>query len=260
MTDKPTQGFWEHIRLWLSAIGLPVVLALAGLWQFYLKEVWWPESAINLTTEVSIKQVGLSAGGADASKNLEALEVAITAQNPSTRTVYLCANYWAAWGIKVGTRTEPNENWSSDVSGFINKRKSFVAGRHFRTEPGTLVAVGNVFVGDDYLRSQEKVSAAFVFYVPQGVYDLIKVFAILPSTTATNPGKSYTSALGITYAPDSNGLSIVSIDQLNGDRSEGKLALEKGEPKYASDVTRYGYQVTLSHFELSLWQSKPPAK
>jgi hypothetical protein len=264
MADKPRQGFWEQVRLWLSAVGLPVVLAGAGLWQFYLKEVWWPESAINLTTEVSIKQVGFSTGGTDASKNLEAIEVAFSARNPSSRTVYLCANYWGAWGTSVTARTQghgESEDWLNNVTDEINSRVPTVTGKHFKRDSGALVAAGNVFAGDTYLRPQEKISAVFAVYIPEGLYDLIEIFAVLPTTSRESSREPLTPALGVYYAlsPDRSRFNVASIYRIKPDGISEKVPYDAENQRFvdANDATYYGFQVYFSTAALSLRKSKP---
>jgi hypothetical protein len=88
----------ETVRAWLQTLVI-IAGALFGVYEFYLKEVWWPATApINLSTEVTIKEAGVSAS--NESKELEAIELVVKARNPSNRTVYLLKNYWRAWGVK----------------------------------------------------------------------------------------------------------------------------------------------------------------
>jgi hypothetical protein len=264
MADEPRQGIWSNVRDWLAAVGIPVVLAVAGFWQFYLKEVWWPASAINLTADVSVKEAGFGAGAAAATNNLEAIEVAITARNPSSNTVYLCANYWGAWGVAVSASAhngDKTEDWLADATDQVNSRIPTVAGKHYKKDQGTLIATGNVFTGDTYLRPQEKISTVFVFYVPQGRYDYVEVFAVLPTTSRESPRQPLTSALGVYYAlnPDRSNFYIASIYRIKPDGSAEKVPYDAEKQGFVnvSDMTYYGFQVQYSTVALSLRQSKP---
>jgi hypothetical protein len=261
MAEQPRQTISEGIRVWLAAVGIPVVLAVVSFWQFYLKEVWWPASAINLTTELSMKEAGSSVSEAAGTKNLKAIELSISARNPSSSTVYLCANYWAVWGVSVNAPiqgSDKNEDWLSGVSEPISKRDPTVVGKHFKRDKRTLIAVGNVFVGDTFLRPEEKISATLVFYVPQGLYDFISVFAVLPTTSKANPSKPLTSALGVDYALNSNGsgLHIASVYRLNPDGTQEKLPFNVPEQDLVrtSDIALYGFQAEFSKSEFSLWE------
>jgi hypothetical protein len=141
MADEPSRSIWESLRLWLTAVGIPSVLAVAGFWQFYLKEVLWPAAAINLTTEVTIKEAGISTN--PKAKNLEAIQVVITAQNPSSSTIYLCTNYWLAYGLTIGApKQEKGEDWTEDLSRVINSKSGQLSGKHYIYNERILVAGG----------------------------------------------------------------------------------------------------------------------
>jgi len=125
MADESSRTTLDFIRLWLNAVLIPLVLAAGGLWQFYLKEVLWPATAINLSTEVTVKAVGLSGAAPADGKNLQAIELAVSARNPSASTIYLCENYWAAWGLSITAAkdgTEANKDWPQEMIQQINAK------------------------------------------------------------------------------------------------------------------------------------------
>ena len=86
---------------------------------FYFEKIWSPSLApINLTTEVTVKEAGFGASG---DKNqFEAIELAITANNPSTRNVYLLPNYWRAMGVPIETRSGSYE-WVDNANTLIEQ-------------------------------------------------------------------------------------------------------------------------------------------
>jgi hypothetical protein len=143
MADEPSRSTWESLRLWLTAVAIPGVLAVAGFWQFYLKEVLWPAAAINLTTEVTIKEAGISTN--PEAKNLEAIQVVITAQNPSSNKLYLCTNYWLAYGLTIGApKQEKGEDWVGDLTRVINSESGELSGKHYVYNEKILVAGGRL--------------------------------------------------------------------------------------------------------------------
>jgi hypothetical protein len=236
------------------------VLAVASFWQFYLKEVWWPATAINLTTEVTAKEAGLSAAAVAAARNLEAIEVVITANNPSSSTVYLCSNLWTAWGVTVSAREvggDKSEDWLKGVTDLINEKKPLVSGRHYNSDQKTLISAGSAF-RDAYLRAKERLSSTFVFYVPQGLYDLVKVYVYLPTTSRENPARPGQPALGVNYGlnSDRSDFVIASVYRVKSDGTHEEL-LDSKRVLRESDVAYYGWQSADSTVELSLLESEP---
>jgi hypothetical protein len=181
MADKPKRSISESVRLWAQAIGIPLVVAGVGLWEFYLKERIWPAQApVNLTTELTLTETGRAqiANNAD----LEAVELVVTAHNPSPRDVYLLTNYWMAEGIKIGAPKE-NVDWLQENVDAINGSHVMPDGKYYRNDHPVLVASANVFPIETVLHPSESISASYAFFVPQGVYDLVEVDVILPTTS-----------------------------------------------------------------------------
>lgn len=258
MAGETSQSTWDQFRLWLAAVGIPAVLAGAGLWQFYLKEVLWPVTAINLTADVTVKEAGLSAASLAGAGNLEAIELTITAGNPSPTTVFLCANLWEAWGITIGgppPNSGDSNDWLEGVKGLLDKKRAPVVGKHYKNEKVTLVAVGTAF-SDSNLRTNERISATFVFYIPQGLYDAVAVYVNLPTTSKENSARLTESALGVDYVFDDNHSSfrIASVYRLEPDGTH-KVVSDKEGNLQQRDVRYYGYQILGSNVGLSLWQS-----
>ena len=257
MSGAPDRKFWDSIRFWLAAVGIPVVLAVAGFWQFYLKEIWWLASAINLTTEVAVHEAGFGAAAVAKAGNLEAIELVITARNPSSSTIYLRNNYWAAWGITIGPRRqagEQSEDWLSDATERINNKGVAAAGKYYQFEGVALVSAGPVF-SDTALHANEKISATFVFYVLQHLYDLVFVNVSLPTTSRENPAQRGTSDLTFRYRPKSDRSQFEVTSVTNGRHEE--VARNKAGDLFPSDISYYGYQRAELSVELSLWRSAP---
>lgn len=185
--DPPSRcpkSFWELAPPWIQAV-IFFFVASFGAWQFWLKEVVWPAAApLNLTTELGVKAAGFQAPGADNKQEFEAIELVVTARNPSTRNLYLLSNVWVARGIEIDASLK-GETWQAVATERIAKYQFAVAGEHYKMREMKLVAGGFVF--DDYvLRPNESVTHSFVFYVPQGVYDYVEVAVALPTTPNEN--------------------------------------------------------------------------
>ena len=256
MADE-SRSIWESIRLWLTAVGIPVVLAVAGFWQFYLKEVWWPAAAINLTTEVAIKEVGLNARPETEAKDLEAIELVITARNPSSSAVYLCSNFWLAIGETIGgSKQEKDENWIEDMTKAINSDAWSRYGKHYVPKEGVLVAGGQAFM-DLGLRPNEKTSITHIFYIQKGRYDHLEVMVLVPTTSRVNPVSGVLPAVKINWEFLANGsFKFASMARVMPDGTQEQIPLDaRGFPS-ERDRKYYGLQAAISKAGLSLWQNK----
>jgi hypothetical protein len=183
MTETPRREIPESVRLWIQAIAIPTVAIAWGAYTFYFKEILSPSIApINLTTQVAVKEAGF--GGASSGENkdqFEAIELAVTATNPSSRDVYLLPNYWRVMGVPIETRPK-SDDWVENANTLIEeKTQPANAGAHYKAKKDVLVAAGSVF-NDEVLHPNESISASFVFYVPLGRYDVLNVDVSLPTT------------------------------------------------------------------------------
>jgi hypothetical protein len=217
-----------------------------GLWQFWLKEIKWPAQApVNLTAELSIKDAGSGAmpgKAADSDDGLQAIELEVTARNPSTRPIYLLNNIWVAYGIKIDSG---KLKWMDGMEVQLNGDHRIIGGKHYSTTPPVPVAVGNVFT-DTGLQPNEKIVRSFVFYVPRNEYDYVEVNVGLPTTTADRPGQAGKPIAEVKYAlrPDrSSYRPIVYRIRSGGSQAE---ASEKDE----NDI---GLQWAIATRMLSLW-------
>jgi len=258
MAKEPNRSIGDTVRLWLTAVAIPIVLAVAGFWQFYLKEVLWPATAINLTTELTIKRAGHRAHSSQ-SGELEAIELVVGARNPSSSTIYLLHNYWLAWGTKIGPVQEENEDWAAGMEKTINEKRKFIVGKHYAPSNATMIAMGSAFT-DDYIRPNEKITATFVFYVPEGTYDLIDVLVELPTSSRGSAVRFGRPALGVEYALTSDGsLTMKSVYRVTSTGSREPLATDAEGNLTSEDIRHYGWQSALSSAELSLWQGETQA-
>jgi hypothetical protein len=252
MAEKPRSRS-ETVRLWIDAIGIPVVLALLGLWQFWLKEVRWPAQApVNLTAELSVKDAGkgaFSSESSQANSDLQAIELEVTARNPSSRAICLLDNLWIAYGVKISS--PDRKDWLEAMETEINGNHQIIGGAHYGAGHPVPVAAGNVFT-DSGLQPNEKIVRTFVFYVPRGSYDYVEVDVGLPTVAKERSDSPGEGAAKVTYQlRDDHSSFRPSVSLL---RTDGK---ELSAPD-AKQLKDYGFQWAISTRMLSLWEKLPP--
>lgn len=187
-------------RCWqvLRAVAVPTVAAIwAALGTFWTIFAWYhhevvvPSTApVNLVTEVTVQQVsrdrpGVSKGG----EPLDAIQVSVSANNVSTKTIHMLSNYWDAWGGTV-TQTAPDseESWLARVNAAqadqdrTGQPDYAIPGKHYKPSRLERVAWGNLFPTSYVLHPKETISASVIFYVPAGSYDMIHVEVHIPTT------------------------------------------------------------------------------
>ena len=251
---SPPRKTSESIRLWIEAVGIPVVVAALGVWQFWLKEVVWPsEAPVNLTTDLSVKEAGLKGASGSEGNALEAIELEVTARNPSTRPIYVLNNIWTAYGVSI--EVPQNKDWLQIMADELNGDHQIKGGAHYIPRHPIPVAVGNVFQ-DTTLQPNEKIVRTFVFYVPQGTYDYLEVDVGLPTTAEELQGHPGEAVAGVDYALRSDRSSYSpTVYRIKPDGTHQQIA--KNE-----DTSDLGLQWAISTRMLSLWQSNsmPPEK
>ena len=169
---------WESFRAWLPLLSGLLGVALTAV-AFIYRDVYLPATApINLTTEVKVQEAGVGATGVDG-RPLEAIEIRISARNPSSRKVYLLKNLWRAIGVRIKSIPE-DDSWVDHANERIGEGYLLAGSRHHVSDTATLVAAGNAFA-DTLLNPNETISAAVVIYLPKGTYDLLQVDTFLPT-------------------------------------------------------------------------------
>ncbi len=246
MADTPTRA--SEIRNWLQAF-IVVTGVAGGFYQFVFREMLLPAAApINLSTEVTIREAGFrSARGAERNEQFEAIELAVTAKNPSSRDIYLLANCWHVHGLTNTLKSRPNETFAGTVTGDINKRQPINEGAYYEIRKVFLVAAGGAFIQDQILHPNESVSASFVFYVPQDVYDVLHVHVQLPTTAVAHSAE-------VEWKVTAEGCVESAYRMRNGVRGEPIEDLYKA---FLDPAIKF--QAASSSKELSLWTREPPA-
>jgi len=247
MAGTPTRA--SEIRDWLQAL-IVVAGVAGGFYQFVFREMLLPAAApINLSTEVTVREAGFrSSRGAERNEQYGAIELTITAKNPSSRDIYLLANCWYVQGLTNTLKNRSVEAFTSTVTDRINKRQTVDEGAYYEIKKVSLVAAGGAFIQDQILHPSESVSASFVFYVPQDVYDALYVHVELPTTAVANSAEVEWK---VTAA---DGCVETAYRIRDGVRGE---PIEDGYKAYLDPAIKY--QSASSSKELSLWTREPPA-
>ena len=125
MADELRHSIVDSILAWIRsgiAAGMTVIAGFFTYFAWYYKEVLIPSTApVNVTTELIVKEAGSKSTTSKSNEELQAIELAITAKNPSTRTVYLLPNCWFASGIKIWPKSASEDTWV-ELSGYANLR------------------------------------------------------------------------------------------------------------------------------------------
>jgi hypothetical protein len=134
-----------------------------GGYTFFYKEIRTPKTApINISTNLQLKKVGSGVG-----KNpLVAVEMRVSATNPSSRKVYLLPNAWIVRGYKVAYReSENSESFSKLAKTTLNARDGGYLERHSSVDASSALAVGELFT-DKWLNQNETVARTIVLHIP----------------------------------------------------------------------------------------------
>jgi hypothetical protein len=250
---SPAQAFFAALRAAILPAAAALWAALGTFWTifaWYHQEIVVPSTApVNLTTEVTVEQVGFADQAHGPSAGLEAIQLSITATNVSSRNVYLLSNYWDAWAGKVTTGSKSDDEWLET----INKIQSIQAsggfllapyGKYYHIESFERIAWGNVFPVSYFLYPKETVSASIVFFVPKGNYDLVHVEVHIPTTENRKN-------VDLTFTVDKDRVTprYFKVDA-NGTQKE---VVDTDE------IVSLQIQETQSRKQLSLWQNGMPS-
>jgi hypothetical protein len=244
MADEPLLS--SVTRNWLQTACIIAGVG-AGTWQFLVKERWNPAAApINISTELTVKEAGFrAASSGESGEQFEAIELMVALKNPSTRDVYLLTNCWYAQGFAVLTGKE-SEGWTKGITEQMKTHVPSNQGAHYEVSKTLVVAAGEVFT-DYILHPNESISASFVFFVPQDVYDVLRVQVELPTTAVKDSAE-----VDWTVTPE-QACKMDAYRKRNGVRGEKITDFDA-----AFKDTTLQFQGAASTRELSLWQSKSP--
>lgn len=247
MTTPSEQSFAQKINTWLQTIGI-VVAAAWGAYTFIYKDIMLPKAApVNVTVDLQLKKIGqpnlqMKHGKNSEDKVLIAIEMDVSATNPSSREVALLPSLWTAYGRKVEANPQ-NPDFSKDISSVINAKQGIQVEKETTYLSSSIVAVGRLFA-DTSLKPNERIARKIVFHILPNRYDLIDVVATIPTME-----KKEGATLEWKYDEKNELRIFLYYVTKNGERKE--IAKNK-DGDYVD--TKFEFQSATSVSTLSLWQ------
>ncbi|MGA9754484.1 MAG: hypothetical protein WBV23_05005 [Desulfobaccales bacterium] len=174
-SEERTRG--EQINTWVQTIGI-VLAAAWGIYTFVFTQITLPKSApLNISIGLSLKRSGTSVPVvAKNGKKFEAIEMKISAQNPSSRIIYLYPNKFIAYGFKV---IQKDYNIPKQIPDQQDNFCSLIT-KHYSLSQSSIIAIAD-FIPDFFLKPGEKVGRDLIFLVPKGEYDMLQVIGYIPT-------------------------------------------------------------------------------
>lgn len=215
------------------------IAAVWGVYTFVFKEITVPKSApVNISINLELKKIGT---GSSTKTSLTAVEISISATNPSTREIHLLRSVWSARGTCISVAETEQTNFAKAIEDALHATDIYAVQRHAVQEKSSIVAAGLLFV-DEVLKPNEKIARTIIFYVPRDDYDLVEVNAAMPSAEDASR-----SALEWVLDKETDDLKPVFY-RVN---KNGNLSPIKDSDAYSDK--RLKLQWTLANSEISLW-------
>lgn len=247
MTPSSERSFAKELNIWVQTMCI-IIATLWGAYTFIYKEIMLPKAVpVNVSVDLQLKKIGRPNSQVQQGENkaLIAVEMAVSATNPSSREVYLLPSVWIAHGYKVNALSE-NKGFAKQATLVLDSQDKSQLEKHASTAgiADGPVAIGRLFP-DNSLKPNEKVAQKLLFHVPVGRYDFISVEALMP-TMAKKEGAV------LVWKYDEKDGSLVPIMfkiAKNGERKEMK---NDKDGHYMDDELEL--QTAASRSTLSLWQ------
>lgn len=243
VTDSQQRSFGQELNTWVATMGI-VAAAMWGAYTFIYKEIMIPRSApVNISVDLQLKKVGTCGLNEKQEESLIAVEMKISATNPSSREVHLFTSGWIAYGIKISPRYTPDSMCCQSAVTLVNSRQGGFTEKYSSRTPQSVVAAGNIF-GDSFLKPNEKITRTLVFHVPRDIYDSIEVYAYMPTAARA-------SDVVLEWHLDDSGSWGWSLYRVG--KNAERTPLKKGKSGEYSDAPPE-FQWASQISELSLWQ------
>jgi hypothetical protein len=238
-THSQKRSVGETINTWMQIVGICIAAAW-GVYTFVFKEITVPKSApVNISINLQLKKLGT---GSSNKANLMAVEMNISATNPSTREIHLLTSAWSARGIRIGVAERDQTNFTKAIEDALRESNGLdTVQRHAVAKERSMVAAGPLFVDAD-LKPNEKVARTIIIYVPRDDYDFVEVSAAMPSAEGVSRialewvfDKEYDDLKPVFYRVNKNG---------------NRTPIKESD---ASSDKRVKLQWTLAGSQISLW-------
>ena len=115
MQSLGTRSASQEINTWVQIVGI-IIAACWEVYTFLYKEIWSPASApVNINLGMQFRRPSSNASTFISKKPITAiaLELTISATNPTPKTTYLLPSAWIAYGIETDLvpEGEPISKW-----------------------------------------------------------------------------------------------------------------------------------------------------
>lgn len=236
MSNARERTFAKTLNTWVQTIAI-IVAAVWGGYTFVYKEIILPKAApINVTVNLQLKK----ASNGDLKYPLVAIEMHVSATNPSSRKVYLLPNAFFVSGIKLDPDGEMPDSFNKRVAALISAQEGQSMMRHAKLGLPTIVAAGSLFP-DRWLSPGETISCTIIFYVSRKEYALIDAKTLVPSVEVK-------SGIELQWAIDEKTNEVVPTMY----RVDPSGKREPMNEKEADEQT--GYQQAVYDSQFSLWE------
>lgn len=239
----------ERVRTWVQTIGTiiqSIGIIIAAIWAYYTfvyKEFTAPMSApVNVSIDLTLRKTGLNDTD---NKNLSAIEVAVSAHNPSSRTVNLLPSVYSIYGLKVGVRHASESDLSEEASSTaskLNQESLADIGRHWNEQEVALVAMGNLYL-NKVLRPNEKIKRTLVIYVPTNMYDKVEGTVYIPIV------RDPTRVEAEYIFDEENSVVLLALDSIDAEGKPEPVSVDE----YAGYLGGVGFEYARASTEMSLW-------
>ena len=244
--DAPSQkrSVGQSVNTWVQTVGI-LVAALWGFYTFVYKEIEVPKSApVNISLNLQLKKIESGSLAGD----LAAVEVRVSATNPSPRKISLLPEAWIAYGAKIAPVRNDETAFSASASDVL-KQPNVITTQHRFAElkSFSVIATGRLF-RYELLKPGETIGRTLVFFVPKNDYNFVSVNTFIPSAEDIS---QIDLEWSLEKPPPPNDTYFQLINTMytlsNGKREK------VGDEQYPSVVKQLDLQQAEAYAEMSLW-------
>ena len=244
MTASRAASVGQAFQSWATTLGI----IIAGVWAVYTfiyKEIIIPEtSPINVSVNLSIKEAG-TASDNPTGPDLSAVEVALTATNPSARTVYILGGAFGIFGQRI-TSPEESDKFIDAVRADISTSGGYYAEKYAKASAAELLAGGQP-IEDFALRPGETARRSLIIHFPRKTYDQMEVQVYIATVGSLKGRKEVSVKWSLT---DKVHFTVYGTD--NG-KQRMIPNMNIPEDEFLDSV---GFQVFTTSGQLSLWHGE----
>ena len=205
MADSRERGLDEKVNNWVQTAGIIAAAIWAILYTFVYKEYWFPKSVpVNVSINLKLQKTGNVIQGTKYKNGLAAIEMNVSANNPSSQITFLLPSVFIVYGYKI---IDSDPSLKDDIT--VLSKDSTYNMKHCALSNRAIVAVGKLLDNTE-LKPNELVARTYVFYVPVGEYGLIEAHAYIPN------GKEI-SGIKLKWSPDDDFGLVPTLFRIGAD-------------------------------------------